>query len=437
MLPAALALALVAVVPLSVPEVTPVSTASHDVVPATEVLTLEGTRIPFVQSTPVQMALRGEMCKGEFVCRAVNYPASLSPSSAPKGVQALNADLQQATEPVVVFGFSQGASVATELMIARAEGRMPEAVVPESYVLIGNPQHGLNGIFKINNFENPYPTTNISVEYDLFSDFPNNPFNILAIANAFSGLALAHRLGYGDVDVNSYDNLIYQDGQTTYILVPTENLPILQGWRNIGLGFIADALEGPFRASINRAYDRSMYEVQASPVEVQVEEAPQQDAPSARATIAMDEPNESSEDDFVEQQVQSVISTPEKEDSVEQSEGLEPVYGYDQDDVVETEIPEPDVQQEETEGQSSTDAITDDEEESVLDNEDVAEDIDIDVDIKADDEDDNEEPKQRFGESSSESDSQASDSGDDNSSSNSDSDSDSDSSSSSNSGSEE
>ncbi len=445
MLPAALALALVAVVPFSAPEVTTaVSTASHDVAPATKVLTLEGTRVPFVKSTPVQTTLRGEICKGEFVCEAVDYPASLSFSSASRGVQALSADLQEATEPVVVFGFSQGASVAIDLMIARDRGKMPEAVVPESYVFIGNPHHGLNGISKIKNFENPHPTTDISVEFDLFSDFPNNPFNMLAVANAFAGTALAHRLGYQDVDVNSYDNLIYQDGQTTYILVPTKNLPILQGWRDIGLGFIADALEAPFRESINRAYDRSMYEVQTPPQEVVEEEEPQQDTPRARATMVMDEPSfvqsESPESDSVEQQVQSVVSTSEEEGSAEQSKVSEPVSGFDRDDTVEAELPEPEVQQEEIEDRSSRNTMTDDEEESILDDEDVTEDIDVDVDVdvdvETDGDDDDEKPKQRFGESSFGSDDQSGDSGDDNSSSDSDSDSDSDSSSS-DSGSEE
>ncbi len=441
MLPAALAAALVAVAPLSAPGSTSVPSANYDVAPATSVLTLEGTRVPFVQSTPVQQALRGKMCKGEFTCKAVNYPASLASSSTPKGVTALSAELQKATEPVVVFGFSQGASVATQMIIARSQGKMPEAVVPESYVFIGNPHHGLNGMTKIKNFVNPYPTTNISVEYDLFSDFPNNPFNFLAMANAFAGLAQAHRLGYGNVDVNSYDNLIYQDGQTTYILVPTKNLPILQGWRDIGLGFIADSLEEPFRQSINRAYDRSMYEVQTPPaasVAVQDEET-QQDAPNARTMMTVDEPSQvqpgSSEADFVEQQVQSAASGSVKQEPIEQPEQSQSVNDRDQDGDVETVLSEPEVQQEEAEEQSLIDSMTNNEEESALgDDEDVTEDIkaeaEAEADVASNNDDDSEESKQRFGSSSSESDSQTAGSDDDNSSSDSDSDSNSDSSSS-------
>jgi hypothetical protein len=54
--------------------------------------------------------------------------------------------------------------------------------------------------------------------------------------------------------LNNPANVTWTQGNITYELVPTQNLPINQGWRNIGLGFIADALDAIERPIIDAAY---------------------------------------------------------------------------------------------------------------------------------------------------------------------------------------
>lgn len=54
--------------------------------------------------------------------------------------------------------------------------------------------------------------------------------------------------------LNNPANVTWTQGNITYELVPTQNLPINQGWRNIGLGFVADALDAMERPLIDAAY---------------------------------------------------------------------------------------------------------------------------------------------------------------------------------------
>jgi hypothetical protein len=72
--------------------------------------------------------------------------------------------------------------------------------------------------------------------------------------NAQEGARSIH-LDYTEASLlNNPANLTWTQGNITYELVPTQNLPINQGWRNIGLGFVADALDAMERPLIDAAY---------------------------------------------------------------------------------------------------------------------------------------------------------------------------------------
>ena len=89
------------------------------------------------------------------------------------------------------------------------------------------------------------------------ADFPDNPLNLLAMANALAGFAFVH-LDYTDVDIDDPNNTVYTVGNTTYVLVPTENLPLLEPLRLVGLDSVADALNEPLKAMVESGYDRSI-----------------------------------------------------------------------------------------------------------------------------------------------------------------------------------
>ena len=96
----------------------------------------------------------------------------------------------------------------------------------------------------------------VSQQYDMASDFPDNPFNLLALLNANAGFFFTHQ-DYESVDIYDEANYVWVEGNTTYVFVPTENLPLLTPLRWVGLGFLADALNAPLKEIVERAYDRS------------------------------------------------------------------------------------------------------------------------------------------------------------------------------------
>jgi hypothetical protein len=139
-------------------------------------------------------------------------------------------------------------------------------------------------------------TTDIAIQYDGVSDFPEYPINLLADINALAGLLFihptyvnpnsshpnGHPYGYtldqftGAVtaaqqaaDSGQCTDAVncQQFGDTTYITLPTTNLPILAPLRYLGeqtgLSFLtrplADLVEPVMKVLIETAYDRTSY----------------------------------------------------------------------------------------------------------------------------------------------------------------------------------
>ncbi len=63
-------------------------------------------------------------------------------------------------------------------------------------------------------------------------------------------------LNYGSVSMDDPANTVWTEGNTTYVFVPTENLPLLAPLRLMGMDKLADALNEPLKEIMERAYDR-------------------------------------------------------------------------------------------------------------------------------------------------------------------------------------
>lgn len=167
--------------------------------------------------------------------------------------------------PVVVFGYSQSARVAT--VVQRALDPGSRAV---SFVLAANPNRPNGGILQRFNgislwplgvtFDGStptgsFPTADITRQYDGWSDFPARPLNLLATLNAVAGIAFLHQHYTIPVD----DTMIQSvTGQTTYYLIPTPRLPILLPLQFLGVPSpILTALDAPLRVIVEWAYDRA------------------------------------------------------------------------------------------------------------------------------------------------------------------------------------
>ncbi|OBA72350.1 hypothetical protein A5641_01030 [Mycobacterium sp. 1554424.7] len=232
----------------------------------------------------------------DYVAQFVVTPSKLFPftgldsltldQSVAQGVQNLNTAIaaQQALgNHVIVFGGSQSAVVATLEM--RYLETLPVGVRPApdqlSFVLIANPDRpdggllarlpgfsipGIGFTFQGATPSNAYPTIDYAVQYDGAADFPQFPIDILADANAVAGFLFVHP-AYNTVTAGQIASGVVQpvspaDTQTTYILIPSHNLPLLDPLRAIPLvgNPLADLVQPDLRVLVELGYDRTAYQ---------------------------------------------------------------------------------------------------------------------------------------------------------------------------------
>lgn len=234
--------------------------------------------------------------------------------SVASGVHSLNDQIDAANtaDPggdIVIFGYSQGATVSNlvKRQLADANG----GVIPDQYsfVLIGDPQRPNGGLFERlawlgtvpildATFGQPAPTdttvlptvntTDIAFQYDGVADFPANPLNLLADLNALAGFWYIHgnylsprgtqpstELPYGytipeleqAIDCSQSPKNCQTYNDTLYITIPAKTLPIMQPLLDIGAATGTTAIIKPFvdlispvtRVLIETGYDRSNY----------------------------------------------------------------------------------------------------------------------------------------------------------------------------------
>ncbi|MBX7451662.1 PE-PPE domain-containing protein [Mycolicibacterium sp. 3033] len=208
--------------------------------------------------------LQGGFCSQASgnTCDEVEYLSGVPNIGESSGLWALRAALATTAPPTMVVGFSQGAMIATEWMLEYGETAWAPTPADLSFVLMANPQRKYGGVRPVYDIEDPTPADNayrvldIAMEYDGAADVPDNLFNLLAVANAIAGFQHIHINGYDDVDLDTSEKLVWIDGNTTYVLIRSQNIPLLQPLRNIGLDALADALNDPLKRIIDSAYDR-------------------------------------------------------------------------------------------------------------------------------------------------------------------------------------
>lgn len=259
----------------------------------------------------------------------VPYDASLWPLISSKGPQASSAkwdpsvvsgarDLQSllgqrlatgTAGPIVIFGYSQGSTVASH--VKSQLRNLPLAQRNRlSFVLIANPNRPNGGVIErpaqfgylpIADIRFGPPTRtdvgiatrDIAIQYDGISDFPAYPLNALAVANALMGTALIHPsylqpkgngagapakprsaiYGYSaegiaaQQDCTLHPANCQRHGDTTYVTVPTHDLPLLAPLRQYGERSgrsdmttpLADLVQPALRVLIETGYDRTDY----------------------------------------------------------------------------------------------------------------------------------------------------------------------------------
>ncbi|MEI7517617.1 MAG: PE-PPE domain-containing protein [Mycobacteriaceae bacterium] len=233
--------------------------------------------------------------------------------SVASGVAQLTSDLVGAynpsgQDPVVIFGYSQGATVAS-IEKSQLSLLSPEDQADINFVLIGNPNRPNGGLFERlamfgtvpildATFGQPTPTdtamstVDIAFQYDGVVDFPLYPINLLADLNATLGFWYIHGsyLAPNGRNPDELPNGLTPDelaaaiadpahqqhtqgSDTTYVLIPTPNLPLLQPLREFGAFThteflttpLIDLIQPALQVLIETGYDRSLPYGQAAP----------------------------------------------------------------------------------------------------------------------------------------------------------------------------
>jgi diacyltrehalose acyltransferase len=242
----------------------------------------------------------------------VEYPASLGfigmpmEESVNDGAEALYQALASISGRKIIACESQGCLSVTELLMRfQADPATAPATDDLIIVMIGNPATAEGGMsaqnpggyepfFRITfpgaTPETGYETFNVTREYDFFADRPQDDPNALAVWNNLVSFLVVHPF-YADVNMDDPDNLVKVVGNTTYVLIPTKQLPMLQSlydaaqaWQRLtGQTDLLDevqALDARLRAIIDENYDRTGYVPQGTlSQETPVEEAGGADEP--------------------------------------------------------------------------------------------------------------------------------------------------------------
>ena len=190
----------------------------------------------------------------------------------------INDQLATAGNHVVVFGYSESTSIATQEMINEAALPAYQQFDPADlqFILVedlNNPDGGFlerlpflaGTAFPATPADSPYDTAIYTVEYSGSSDFPEYPSDLLADENAAAGFVDLHPLllpGWPtSFDPSSLAGAVLEptssgyDGNTDYFMIPTQDLPLLDLTRDLGGNAVADLIQPDMRVIIDLGYN--------------------------------------------------------------------------------------------------------------------------------------------------------------------------------------
>ena len=200
-------------------------------------------------------------------------------TSVAQGVSLLDSGIKAQLalgNKVVVFGYSQSATIATdEIRNLMAAGSPNSSDL--SFVLAADPNNPDGGLLeRFDGFyipflnvhfngatppNSPYPTSIYTIQYDGIADAPQYPLNVVSDLNAFLGYFVLHS-NYpfltpdqvaGAVQLATSPGYI---GNTQYYMVMTQNLPLIQFIRDIPYAGppIADIFQPDLRVLVDLGY---------------------------------------------------------------------------------------------------------------------------------------------------------------------------------------
>ncbi|MGV0875185.1 PE-PPE domain-containing protein [Mycolicibacterium sp. XJ879] len=200
--------------------------------------------------------------------------------SVTAGVANLEAAMAaHGNDNLVIYGYSQSATIAN-IVKRRLAAKYPDGTTAPDidFVLGGDsnlPNGGLHARFPglyipILDWtfdgpeltDTPFTTIVITRKYDGLADFPLYPLNIFATLNALMGFLYLHTNPFDvSLPADPTTSPAYQgtSGTTSYYLFETENLPLFEPLRDLGVPeALIDVVEPFFRFLVELGYDRTI-----------------------------------------------------------------------------------------------------------------------------------------------------------------------------------
>lgn len=190
------------------------------------------------------------------------------------GVAQARIAVLQTNGKVVVIGESMGAMVAWRLAAELADTPGAPSRDDLSVVLVAPPEMGVAEYFREGTIiaalkyrvrrvnASPYDTTIVIGQYDGWSDPPDRPWNLISFANSILAIHYVHGPPSFTADVSgltceSYTPGNAEHGSVTRYLVPAENLPLTQVFRDIGVpDVLVDKADRLLRPIVDAGYIR-------------------------------------------------------------------------------------------------------------------------------------------------------------------------------------
>ena len=159
------------------------------------------------------------------------------------------------------MGLSTGSIVASQWIEQHSADADAPAASDLVFGLLGNPLRAYGGIEAQPTINSQYHIVDVARQYDYVADYPDDPSNYWAMQNALAGFQYIHP-DYTGVNLSDPANIVWDVGNTTYIFVPTKNLPLLEPYRRSGMTAFADMYNEPLRALVEQGYHRVFSAVQ-------------------------------------------------------------------------------------------------------------------------------------------------------------------------------
>ncbi|OBJ88197.1 PE family protein [Mycobacterium asiaticum] len=207
-----------------------------------------------------------------------------------RGVTILNNAIQQqlaAGNALNIVAYSQSANIASlEMQLLDPTGT--PSSLPINFVLLGNsmnPNGGWDARFPGLSLpslgittlgpapSNSFPTLSYTLEYDGWADFPRYPINVISDLNALAGMVTVHTT-YDSVTAAQLASAIVLPTQgpttTTYYMIPTQNLPLLDPIRAIPFigNPLADLVQPVLKPIVNWGYGDPNFGYSTGPANV-------------------------------------------------------------------------------------------------------------------------------------------------------------------------